>query len=184
MLPHHLWTSICSSLLPSLISLSSKVRSFGHRVQILGYMRWSLKGNSIFTEESASQKLKGVSFRDVGPAPPRPREKWCLLPENFQDCPAPPYPENALSLTVNLPCPKDLLPAPHRPTPKNFSSAPPRPEAKKGRLYIPGIFLKVRPSKFAESALEIRQSVRKSARRDGEWDCVTWLKSNISGLHR
>ena len=76
--------------------------------------------------------FKSISSRDV---PVRPG------PENFQNCPAPPHPENAPSLTVTPPRPEDFTPA--LPSPKFFSSAPPCPEAKKGSPVHPWCSLNV-----------------------------------------
>ena len=89
--------------------------------------------------------MKSVSFRDVRPAPPRPRGKWCPVPETFQDCPAPPrprekwcpvpenfqdfpakpHPDNALCLTVNPPHPEDFTPC--RAPPRSKKRSPLRP---------------------------------------------------------
>ena len=57
------------------------------------------------------------------PPRPSPGENGCPNPKNFQDCPAPPHPENALSLTVTLPRSEDFTACP---SPKFFSSALPR----------------------------------------------------------
>ena len=71
--------------------------------------------------------FKSISSRDV---PVRPG------PENFQNCPAPPHPENAPSLTVSLLCPEDFTPYPVLPHPEKFFFRP-SPKQKKGCLVHP-----------------------------------------------
>ena len=61
-------------------------------------------------------------------------------PENFQECPAPPHPENALGRTVTPPRPEHILPTPPLPEIFFLCPAPPRPEAKKAATCIPGIY--------------------------------------------
>ena len=84
---------------------------------------------------------------DARTASSLPGKNGCPSPEHFQDCPAPPNPENALSLTVTSPRFEDFTPCL---TPKNFLLPRPAPKQKKASPCIPEFGVPLRPSQCSQ----------------------------------